>query len=199
MYKFIWLYNEIETYVIVGGVAFFIYQLVIEFCKGKTKKILKIAYGLLFVLILLLSMLGIDDKIKKPDMNESLYDYAKSVVLLVDAAANNNMPLDSLKDIINGYASSYAAEKPSAERTELEQEIYSKILSIYGIVEFEYSEEFGGVESDEYGYPFTWHDISDYTKDDIIEVRDELAEMIKLPPHYNEDDFERYDKLSYFD
>lgn len=199
MYKYIWLYDKIETYVIVGGVAFFIYQIVIKLCEEKTRKILKICYSVLFCTILLFSAFGIDNKIRKPDMNESLYDYAKSVVLLVDAAANNDMPLDSLKEILNGYASSYAAEKPGAERTELEQEIYSKILFIHGIVETEYLEEFDGVESDEYGYPFTWYDISDYRKDDIIEVRDELAELIKLPPYYDEDNFEKEDKSGYFD
>ena len=199
MYKFIWLYDEIETYVIVGGIAFVIYQLVIEFCKDKTRKILKIAYAALFALILLFSSFGIDNKIKKPDMDESLYDYTKSVVLLVDTAEKNNMPLDSLKQILNGYVSSYRAEKPNAQRTKLEQEIYNKIFSAYTILEAECEEESNEVGPDEYEYPLTWYDISDFTKDDIIELRDELAELIKLPPHYDEDDFERYDKLSYFD
>jgi hypothetical protein len=199
MYKYIWLYDKIETYVIVGGVAFFIYRAVIKVCEEKTRKILKICYSVLFCLILLFSAFGIDKKIRRPDMSESMYDYAKSVVLLVDAAEKNSMPLDSLKDIINGYVSSYAAEKPGAERTELEKQIYNKILSIYLIVETEYEEELYELGQNEYNYVLTWYDISDYTKDDIIDLRDETAELIKLPPHYNEDDFERYDKLSYFE
>lgn len=199
MYKYIWLYEKIETYVIVGGVTFVIYQAVIKLCKDRTRKILKICYSVLFCLILLFSAFGIDNKIRKPDMSESMYDYAKSVVLLVDTAEKNSMPLDSLKDIINGYASSYAAEKPGAERTELEKQIYNKILCIYDIVETEYEEELYELGQNEYNYVLTWYDIADYSKDDIIDLRDELAELIKLPPHYDEEDFEREDKLGYYD
>lgn len=187
MYKFIWLYDKIETYVIVGGIAFVIYQLVIEFCKDKTKKILKISYGALFVLILLLSLFGIDDKIRKPDMDENLYDYAQSVISLVDTVTKNDMPLDSFKEILNGYIYSYKNSKDkNDELTELEKNVLKQMYYILDIIECEYSEEFDENGKNEYGYPLLWQDISDYRKNDIIELRDELAELIKLPPYYDE-------------
>jgi hypothetical protein len=184
MYKIVWLYDKIETYVIVGGVAFFIYLLVKEFCNDKIRKVLKLAYGTLFVLILLFSMFGIDDKIKKPDMDDNLYNYAQSVVSLVDTVAKNDMPLDSFKEILNSYI--YTYKNSTEELTKLENNVFEKMYYILDEIECEYLEEFDENGKDEYGYPLLWQDISDYRKNDIIELRDELAELIKLSPYYDE-------------
>jgi hypothetical protein len=199
MYKFIWLYDKIETYVIVGGIAFCIYQAVSKLSKERTKKICKIAFGVLFAFFIVASIFDIDDKIRKPDMDESLYSYTESVISLVDTAAEEDMPLESFTAILNGYVDSFNYTKSSSKRTKLEQDIYWNIFFIHDTLSVEYEAEFDRKWTNNYGYPLTWYDLDSDTKESIIELRNELAELIKLPPHYNEDDFERYDKLSYFD
>lgn len=199
MYKLVWLYNTLEELVIIGGISFAIYLIIIEFCDENKRKILKIAYGALFVTILLLSMFGIDDKIRKPDMDESLYGYTESVISLVDTVAKDDMPLESFSDILGGYVDSFDFTKSTTKRTKLEQDIYLKIFFIHNNLTVEYEAEFNGKWKDKYGYRLTWYDLDANTQERIIELRNELAELIKLPPYYDEDNFRREDKLGYFD
>jgi hypothetical protein len=183
MYKIVWLYDAIDKLVIVGGVAFFIYLLVKKFCNDKIRKVLKIAYGTLFVLILLFSMFGIDDKIRKPDMDESLYSYTESVISLVDTAAEEDMPLESFTAILNGYIDSFNYTKSSSKRTKLEQDIYWNIFFIHDTLSVEYEAEFDRKWTNNYGYPLTWYDLDSDTKESIIELRNELADWLKLSPY----------------